>query len=582
MRMSAPMRGLPFAVMAVALVVAACWAGLGVRGGGEAQVGYKGDPLMRPAQAQEMEGPPGPAPAGAPPAAEAPTPEQIALVEQAVAILRTMMTPDVPPPPPLPPDVEPAVIERAPRPVAPEAPPVTPDAPSDMPMMDPGMPMDPGMAPPMEPGMPPMDPGMAPPMEPGMGSPGASLPPDMQPSGPGRSREYRIAQADVGPPVGPPGEGPGDMPGAPEGPPPTPAATGREMTPVALALALKDVCQKTRGIQMTNQKWFHEYWYFMATGLLKEVAAQQGDFAEVMVPLVHAAQVKSDWEGYMWHWAVRAMLAQDDFDSLKETAEVVAKARTALAAIRAISHWGLLMQEVDRTKLGRLTAPTIEHVANCVQFSFGNPNYDPAGVERDETLRSRLMVEVFDNYYALGHNWQWERSRNWAYLSRVTNNLPAYTCDSCGQKMTRDGQMWRCSRCGKGTRPAIPGTLDAMPTHECLQCGYKDQYRVKGIRCPACGDLEFSHRLEEGWNAPTFQRSREGLLNAQHLHTRLQTIFAEDNPLPTQADREAYENWLASSPRPEWVPPIHTQELVFHEERLRRAATPSDRRPQTD
>lgn len=412
--------------------------------------------------------------------------------------------------------------------------------------------------------------------------PGAALPADMQPAGPERSREYRVAQADGGPPVGPPAGAPGGAPGGPGGPPPAAAATGREMTPVALALALKDVCQKTRGIQMTNQKWFHEYWYFMATALLNEVAGKQGDFGQVMVPLVHAAQVKSDWEGYLWHWAVRAMLAQSDYDGLKETAELVAKVRTALAAIRAISRWGLLMQEIDQTRLALLTAPTVEHVANCVQFSFGNPNYDPAGVERDETLRSRLMIEVFDNYYALGHNWQWERSRNWAYLSRVTNNLPAYTCDSCGNKMTRNGQMWRCTRCGKATRPAIPGTLDSVQTNECLQCGYKDQYRVKGMRCPACGHLEFSYRLDRDWNAPTFQRGREGLLNARHVHRRLESIFAENNPLPTKADREAYQKWLATSPSPEWVPPIHTQELVFHEERLGRAATPSDRRPQTD
>lgn len=330
---------------------------------------------------------------------------------------------------------------------------------------------------------------------------------------------------------------------------------------------------------MNQQKWFHEYWFFMARSLLEEVQTKYSDFP--LAQLSHAAQTKSDWEAYLWHWAMRKMLAQADYSDLLDSADAIAKARVGLAAIHAICRYGLLMENVDATKTGRLISPTISHTINAIRVSFGNANYDPASVERDETKRSRLMVEVFDNYLKLGHNWHWERSRNWAYLSRVSANVPTYTCDSCGRKLTRDGQMWRCSRCGKATRPAIPGTFEVVEPHECLDCGYRDQYRVSAIQCPSCyTSPDGRYRLTRSWNSPTFARRQQGMKNAQKTHKTAEAVFASSSVLPTKADRQAYEAWVAASPSPERVPSLHQMELEAHEVRLRAAAIPNDRQPQ--
>jgi hypothetical protein len=343
------------------------------------------------------------------------------------------------------------------------------------------------------------------------------------------------------------------------------------MPPLALALAIKRVCQQSRGVEMTKQKWYNEFWFFNARSLLDEVKAAHADFP--LAQLAHAAQVKSDWEGYLWHWALRTMLAQGTNTDLQDCSEQIAKARSALAMINAISRYGILMEKVDATALGRVLTPTLTHTLNAVQLAFGNPNFDPSTVERDETKRSRLMVEMFDNYLRWGQNWRWQRSRSWAYLARVSENLPTYTCDTCGVKMVRSGQMWRCPRCGKTPRPAVPGTHEVVEPFVCGKCGYRDEYRASALECPACKAKHGgSYKLNRGWNSPTFARLQQGMKNAEHVHHLCSLVFKTDSVLPTRADREAFAAWLKTSPSPERVPALHEMELETHEARLAASA----------
>jgi len=352
------------------------------------------------------------------------------------------------------------------------------------------------------------------------------------------------------------------------------------MPPVALAEAIKRVCQKTRGLEMNQQQWFNEYWLFMAKDLLDAVSAKYADFP--VRQLSWAAQTKSDWEGYLWHWAVRKMLEPAKYSDLvgptspsgQDAVSLVAKARIGLATVRAIAKYGLLMHDLDRVKLGRTIWPTMDHVANCVQLAYGNPAYDPATIEIPETHRSKLMVEVFDNYFKQGHNWLWERSRNWSYLARVTTNLPPIKCDSCGHVVTRDHQTWRCPRCGKRLEAKLPG-LDWVEPYVCPICGRHDHgYQTGGIRCPACETApNGKYVVRRDWLTPTFARRQEGLRNAQHVHAMLEIAYS--TAFPTQADRAAFEAWKKVSPKPGNIPPIHTMELETHDWRLNKAAVPN-------
>jgi len=488
----------------------------GAAPGGEAGDEGGGAPAAGPAPAAPKDVKPAPPP----------TKEQTELVDEALVMLRTLMTRNVPAPEPEEVEEGPAEDSAAPSPEGPGEPGGDPaaaqsDGPSDMKFAQAGPEGEGG---------------------PGMGGPGGG--------GMG----------------GPGGAGAGAAP-----------AGGGSMPAMALVQTIKKVCQKTRGIQMADRKWFNEYTYFESKSLLDEVLTQYSDFP--VIQLSHAAQVKSDWEGYLWHWAMRKMLQQTDFSSLEDVGAHVAKARVALAGIHALCRYGLLMHDVDRTRLGGIIFPTVEHAANCIQFAFGNPNYDPATVKRDETKRSRLMVEIFDNYLKQGHNWYWERSRNWSYLSRVSANVPAYYCDSCGLKMTRDHQTWRCPRCGKAARFAVPGTFEVVEPNDCLECDHRDQYRTSALQCPACeSGPARTYKLRRGWNAPTFARRRQGMKNAQRVHHLASLVFTEDAWVPTEADRDAYETWVKASTCPERVPELHQMQLEVHELRLRDAALPNGKR----
>lgn len=410
-----------------------------------------------------------------------------------------------------------------------------------------GMPGGPGGAPGGPGGMP-GGPGGAPGGAPGPGGPGG---PGAAPGGPGAA------------PGGPPGGGaPGAAPGPAVATGRTPRPAPKEMTPLALALTIKKTCQKTRGLEMNQQRFFHEYWFIVARNLLVSAMVDEAqstrsslkasDFP--VLQLVWAAQTRNDWEGFLWHWGLRKMLEQKNYAGLEQVGIDIAHARIALATIRAMCRHGLLMNDPDRTQLGKLIWPTMKRVTDTVEFVFGNPAYDPFTIRVDQQKRSRLMVEVFDNYFKWGHNWYWERSRNWAYLARVADNLPPTRCDACGLVTTREHQMWRCSRCGKALRPAIPGTFEVVEAYRCPDCGYTDQHRIQGLRCPVCengprmrkvtvriprgakfkgpdgklidlpsgGTLDIVERdknitgaytLKRGWNSPTFQRRREGLKN---------------------------------------------------------------------
>jgi hypothetical protein len=518
-----------------------------VAAAGEAPSGEEGAPGTGPSSEGPGAGGPGgeaggaaagPAPTAPTqiPAAPAPTPEQQALVDEAVVILRGMLTRNVPPPPP---GEEP--VKAAGK-----------GAPAGAPAGPAGGPSGPAA--------------------PAPGSSSASV------RDPFHATDYRYAQA------GGPDE-PGAEGGAPAGPgapggtggPAAKAAAPASMPPVALAITIKKVCQKTRGVDLNGQKFFHEYWYFMAKNLLeKDVMGKYADFP--LVQLTWAAQTRSDWEGYLWHWALRKMLEQKDYAGLEEVGANVAKARTALATLRSICNYGLLMHDVDQTKMGRIIWPTVEHVANCVQLAFGNPNYDPATIQRDETKRSRLMVEIFDNYVVWGHNWWWERSRNWSYLARVSTNLPAYKCPSCGHKLTRTHAMWRCPECGKGVQADLPGT-DVVEPYRFPGSRYADrQYQSYALYDPVTGRTgDGKYTLKRGWNSPTYARVQQGMRNAQRIQKLSESIFA--GSIPTQADMAAYQSWKRATPVIERIPELHQMELEAHETRLHNAAVPgTDRR----
>jgi hypothetical protein len=594
----------------------------GMSPGGGAGGGMAGMPGMSPGGASPGGAAPGGAsPGGAAPAAgsgggapaasptvtaatpaPAPSAAQLALVDEALWTLRVMMTPNVPPP-------HPSLVKARPPALRPSAAGGGAAAGGGMGGgMSPGG-MGGGAGGGMPGGMSPggMGGGMPGGMSPGGmggGMPGGMSPGGMGPGAPGggksasrdpfHARDYRFAQGGPGGPpmMGPGGAGPGGA--APGGAGPaggTPkmggaapaagakAAGPREMTSVALALAIKQVAQKTRGLDFNDQRFYHEYWFLMAKSLLDEVGTAFADFP--VTELSWAAQTRADWEGYLWHWGTRKLLEQANYSSLQDAAKQIAKARVGLAAIRAICKYGLLMHDVDETRYGKMIFPTLDHTVSCIQFAFGNPNYDPATIKRDETQRSRLMVEMFDNYLQWGHNWRWERSRNWAYLARYSGNLPTIRCDSCGKTVAAPAatghQTWRCSRCGKALRPAVPGTWDTVDPYTVR--GYTDDYRVAGMRNPATDTGPGGkYQLKNGWNAPTYQRLREGYRNAQRVHEVVAMLAASN--LPTKADKSAMDAWVKASPKPEKIPEIHRMELEAHEMRLRPAAEPGTVRRQ--
>lgn len=475
--------------------------------------------------------------------APAPTPEQMKLVDDAIGIVRLMMTRNVPPPPP---GSEPKKKGATAKSAAPGGPGGGPSGPA---------------------------------AGPGPGSEGPPPGPSAS-ANPFGAHDYRLAQG------GPRQEGPGGLGGPAEGGAPAPkAAPGQPMPPIALAEAIKKVCQKTRGVDLNGQKWFHEYWYFMAKNMLeKEVAAKFADFP--LAQLSWAAQTRSDWEGFLWHWGIRKMLEVKNYSDLvgptsppnQDVVSIVAKARVALAAQRAICKYGLLMRDVDETKMGRIIWPTLEHTLNCIQLAYGNPSFDPATIQRDETKRSPLMVEVFDNYAQWGHNWWWERSRNWSYLARVSANFPAYKCPVCGYVLTRERAMWRCPRCGKGIQADIPGTDVVEPYRVEGKVSDDKEYQTVGILDPKYQVApDGKYVLTRGWNSPTFARRQQGLRNAQRLRAMVDNMFT--GQIPTQADMDAYKAWIASWNKVDKIPELHRMELEAHEMRLHNAAVPgNDRR----
>jgi hypothetical protein len=339
---------------------------------------------------------------------------------------------------------------------------------------------------------------------------------------------------------------------------------------MALAQAIKQVCQKTRGVEINGQKFYHEYWFLLSKGLLDEVSKKYSDFP--VAQLSWAAQTKTDWEGYLWHWAVRKMLEQPNNSGLQDVAKFTAKARIALATVHAICKYGMLMHGVTPTRMGKLIFPTMEHAANCVQLAYGNANYDPASIKRDESKRSRLVVAVFDDYLKWGGNWRWYRSRDWSYLSRYQQSIAVYKCDSCGETLGANQQKrnYRCPSCGKAMRLGVPGTWDSVEPYKTAG-GKTDDYRLAGMRNPADDKMpDGRYTVSKSWYNPTLQRRREGYRNAQRVHQVVNMVLASN--MPTRADIDTMKAWAASSPRPTKIPELHQMELELQEMRLRETA----------
>jgi len=141
--------------------------------------------------------------------------------------------------------------------------------------------------------------------------------------------------------------------------------------------------------------------------------------------------------------------------------------------------------------------------------------------------------------------------------------------------MTRDHQMWRCPRCGKGARPAVPGTHEVVEGVVCLKCGFVDDHRSSALACPACGTPpDGRYVLKRGWNAPTFARRQQGAQNNRMTHLLAAAVFRSN--LPTAADRAAYTAWQSTNPWAE-MPDLHRMEQETHSLRLRNTHAPDSR-----
>jgi len=89
--------------------------------------------------------------------------------------------------------------------------------------------------------------------------------------------------------------------------PPELATAAHNTPPLALSLALTKVAQLSRGLDLSSQKFFHEYWALYADEILGDVSKAHPNFPARQ--LIMAAEQRADWEPFFWRWAVAEMLA---------------------------------------------------------------------------------------------------------------------------------------------------------------------------------------------------------------------------------------------------------------------------------